>query len=196
MTDFTKVRANLERRGFQVSCFAAAQEAADYLTAKLEGKTIGYGGSMTLKQLGLMERLEGRAALLGHWSGSTRQEAAAAPIYLTSVNGLAETGELINIDGTGNRISAATSAKEAVYYIAGVNKVAETFDKALWRARNVASPLNARRLGRKTPCALKELKCYDCKSPERICRELNVLWRKLNGTENCYVVLIGEEIGY
>ena len=87
MTDFTKVRANLERRGFQVSCFAAAQEAADYLTAKLEGKTIGYGGSMTLKQLGLMERLEGRAALLGHWSGSTRQEAAAAPIYLTSVNG-------------------------------------------------------------------------------------------------------------
>ena len=62
MTDFTKVRANLERKGFQVSCFAAAQEAADYLTAKLEGKTIGYGGSMTLKQLGLMERLEGRAA--------------------------------------------------------------------------------------------------------------------------------------
>ena len=62
MTDFTKVRANLERKGFQVSCFAAAQEAADYLTAKLEGKTIGYGGSMTLKQLGLMERLEGRPA--------------------------------------------------------------------------------------------------------------------------------------
>ena len=164
MTDFTKVRANLERRGFQVSCFAAAQEAADYLTAKLEGKTIGYGGSMTLKQLGLMERLEGRAALLGHWSGSTRQEAAAAPIYLTSVNGLAETGELISIDGTGNRVASTIFGHH--------------------------------RLGCKTPCAVKGDKCYDCSSPERICRALAVLWEKPKGIGRAEVVLIDEDLGY
>ena len=196
MTDFTKVRANLERRGFQVSCFAAAQEAADYLTAKLEGKTIGYGGSMTLKQLGLMECLEGRAALLGHWSGSTRQEAAAAPIYLTSVNGLAETGELINIDGTGNRVASTIFGHEEVYFLIGRNKLAPDYDAALWRARNIASPKNAHRLGCKTPCAVKGDKCYDCSSPERICRALAVLWEKPKGIGRAEVVLIDEDLGY
>lgn len=193
------LQKNLEDRGFTYLYFPTAQEAADYLVDTLHGKTIGIGGSMTLEAMGVYERLQADNQVYWHAKvpgPETLSQAAAAQVYLSSVNGIAQTGELINIDGTGNRISAATSAKEAVYYIAGVNKVAETFDKALWRARNVASPLNARRLGRKTPCALKELKCYDCKSPERICRELNVLWRKLNGTENCYVVLIGEEIGY
>ena len=195
MTDFTKVRANLERRGFQVSCFAAAQEAADYLTAKLEGKTIGYGGSMTLKQLGLMERLEGRAALLGHWSGSTRQEAAAAPIYLTSVNGLAETGELINIDGTGNRVSSSLYGHRKVYLLAGRNKISPNFHSALQRVRNVVAPKNAQRLGRKTPCAAKGDRCYDCDSPERICRGLTVLYKKM-GSMDMEVVLVDQELGY
>lgn len=196
MTDFTKVRANLERRGFQVSCFAAAQEAADYLTAKLEGKTIGYGGSMTLKQLGLMERLEGRAALLGHWSGSTHQEAAAAPIYLTSVNGLAETGELINIDGTGNRVASTIFGHKRVYFVVGRNKIAPDYDQALWRARNIAAPRNCQRLGLKTPCAVKADKCYNCSSPERSCRALVVLWEKPRNVERMEVILIDEELGY
>ena len=196
MTDWTKLTKNLEERGFTVHTFATKEEAADYLDSQIDGVSVAFGGSMTVQEMGLYPRLAAHNNALWHWDRAGLMEALSTDVYITSVNGLAETGELINIDGTGNRISAATSAKEAVYYIAGVNKVAETFDKALWRARNVASPLNARRLGRKTPCALKELKCYDCKSPERICRELNVLWRKLNGTENCYVVLIGEEIGY
>lgn len=196
MTDWTKLTKNLEERGFTPKVFATKEEAADYLDREIDGVSVAFGGSMTVQEMGLYPRLAAHNNALWHWDRAGLMEALATDVYITSVNGLAETGELINIDGTGNRISAATSAKEAVYYIAGVNKVAETFDKALWRARNVASPLNARRLGRKTPCALKELKCYDCKSPERICRELNVLWRKLNGTENCYVVLIGEEIGY
>ena len=94
-------------------------------------------------------------------------------------------------------ISAASSAKEAVYFIAGANKIAPDYDQALWRARNVASPLNARRLNRKTPCAQgKELKCYDCQSPERICNGLSVLWRKLSGTKTCTVVLVKEDLGY
>ena len=100
-------------------------------------------------------------------------------------------------DGSGNRISAASSAKEAAYFIAGANKIAPDFDRALWRARNVAAPLNARRLNRKTPCAQgEEVRCYDCKSPERICNGLSVLWRKLGGTKVCEVVLVKEELGY
>ena len=90
--------------------------------------------------------------------------------------------------------SAATGAHERVYYLVGRNKLAETFDKALWRARNIASPLNARRLNRETPCVKNELKCYDCNSPQRICNALVVLWGPMMGMET-EVVLIDETLG-
>ena len=196
MTDFTKVRANLEERGFQVSCFATAQEAADYLDAKLDGKTVACGGSITLKELGLLKRLATHATVLSQRSGASFAEAAAAPVYLSSVNGLAETGELINIDGTGNRVASTIFGHEEVYFVIGRNKLAPDYDAALWRARNIASPKNAQRLGKKTPCAVKGDKCYDCKSPERICRALTVLWEKPKGIGRSEVVLIDEDLGY
>ena len=94
-------------------------------------------------------------------------------------------------------MAATLNDREKVVFITGINKVAEDFHQALWRARNIAAPLNARRLNRKTPCALKEeMKCYDCKSPERICNGLTVLWRKMGGVKECEVVLIQEELGY
>ena len=116
-------------------------------------------------------------------------------VYLTSVNGLAETGELINIDGTGNRVSGELFGHKKVYFIVGRNKLAPTYEEALRRARNVASPKNAQRLGVKTPCAVKGDRCYDCKSPERICRGLVVLWEKMKSCE-MEVVLIDEDLGY
>ena len=198
--DWDKVTSNLEARGFAVVLCDTAAQAADFLTGAIHGKTVGFGGSMTLDRLGLFQRLSADNQCFWHWKTpgpETVAAAAASQVYVTSVNALAETGELINIDGGGNRISAAASAKEAVYYVVGRNKLAPDFDQALWRARNVASPLNARRLNRKTPCAQgKELKCYDCQSPERICNGLSVLWRKLSGTKTCTVVLVKEDLGY
>lgn len=198
--DWDKVTSNLEARGFAVVLCDTAAQATDFLTGAIHGKTVGFGGSMTLDRLGLFQRLSADNQCFWHWKTpgpETVAAAAAAQVYVTSVNALAETGELINIDGGGNRISAAASAKEAVYYVVGQNKIAPDFDQALWRARNVASPLNARRLNRKTPCAQgKELKCYDCQSPERICNGLSVLWRKLSGTKTCTVVLVKEDLGY
>ena len=176
MYDFSTVKANLEARGFAVSCFATAEEACDYLTGKLAGKTVGHGGSVTLQEMGLLDKLSACATVVSHWNGHSFAEAAGAPVYLTSVNGLAETGEIINIDGTGNRVASTIFGHEEVYFVVGRNKLAPDYDKALWRARNIASPKNAQRLGRKTPCAAKGDKCYDCKSPERICRALAVLW--------------------
>lgn len=199
MMNLETLQKNLEARGFVYRYYPTAQEAAGALAAELHGKTIGFGGSMTLEAMGLYDRLSADNQVFWHWrtpGPETLEKAQNAQVYLSSVNGIAETGELINIDGTGNRISASMSAKETVYFIAGVNKIAEDYDKALWRARNVAAPLNARRIGTKTPCALKELKCYDCKSPERICRGLTVLWRKLNGVKECVVVVVGEDLGY
>ena len=82
-----------------------------------------------------------------------------------------------------------------VYFVVGINKIEPDYDRALWRARNVAAPKNAQRLGRKTPCAVKGDRCYDCKSPERICRGLVVLWEAVANME-MEVVLIDQDLGY
>ena len=194
------LQKTVEARGFSYRYFDTAAQATDYLAGSISGKTVGIGGSMTLLDMGIYERLQENNDVAWHWKTpgpETLAKAAAAQVYLTSVNGIAETGEIINIDGTGNRVAATLYDREKVYLVAGVNKVAPTYEEALWRARNIAAPLNARRLNRKTPCALKEeMKCYDCKSPERICNGLTVLWRKLGGVKECELILIGQELGY
>ena len=197
MTDFSTVEKNLRDRGYKVCSFGSGKEAADYLVAELKGKSVGIGGSMTIKELGLYDRLSEDSIVYWHWETGpkTRADAASAQVYLTSVNGLAETGEIINIDGAGNRVASTLYGHEKIYYIVGRNKLAKTYDDALWRARNIASPKNARKLGRKTPCAVNADKCYDCKSPDRICRGLVVMWEPMMNME-AEVILIDEELGF
>lgn len=199
MTDFTEVKKNLEARGFRVSTFAAAEEAAAYLDRSIDGVSVGFGGSVTAEQMGLFEKLAAHNQAFWHWrpesAADPRREAMTADMYITSVNGLAETGELINIDGTGNRVAATLYGHRKVWFIVGRNKLAPTYEEALWRARNIAAPKNAQRLQRKTPCAVKGDRCYDCKSPERICRGLTVLWECVSGME-MEVVLIDQDLGY
>lgn len=196
MADFETLRKNLERNGFQVSYFDTAEEACAYLDQKLDGKTVGHGGSVTLQEMGLLDRLERHAVVYRHQPQNIPAGAAAAQAYLCSVNGLAETGEIINIDGTGNRVASTMFGHEELYLVVGVNKIAPDYDSALWRARNIAAPLNARRLERKTPCAVKGDRCYNCNSPERICRGLTVLWKKPFGIQRAEVVLIDQKLGY
>ena len=174
----------------------AAQQAADYLDSVIDQTSVALGGSVTLDQLGLYPRLSSHNRCLWHWKGDDRMDGIQTEVYLSSVNGLAETGELINIDGAGNRVASTIFGHEEVYFIVGVNKLAPDYDAALWRARNVASPKNARRLGKKTPCAVRGDKCYDCKSPERICRALVVLWERPTGIGRAEVVLVNEPLGY
>ena len=200
MTDFTTVKKNLESKRFRVSAFATAEEAADYLDRSIDGVSVGIGGSVTAEQMGLYEKLSGHNRVFWHWRpGSAedpRREAMTADMYITSVNGMAETGELINIDGTGNRVASTIFGHEEVYFIVGVNKLAPDYDAALWRARNIAGPKNAQRLSKKTPCAVKADKSYDCASPERICNAMVVFWHKPGGIGRCEVVLVDEDLGY
>ena len=200
MTDFSRVKQNLEARGFRVSVFATAAEAADYLDSAIDNTSVGFGGSVTLEQMGLYERLERHDRVNWHWrptvdGADARQAAMTAEHYITSVNGLAETGELINIDGTGNRVASTLYGHKKVWFVVGRNKLAPTYEEALWRARNIAAPKNAQRLKRKTPCAVKADHCYDCKSPESICRGLVVLWEAI-GSMEMEVVLVDEALGY
>ena len=194
---FDTVKKNLEARGFSVRTFATAAEAAAYLNEAIDGKTVGFGGSVTLQDMGLYELLGSHNEVHWHWVNGPeeRKIAMQTQVYLTSANGLAETGEIINIDGSCNRVAGTLFGHEKVYFIVGRNKLAPTYDEALWRARNIASPKNAQRLGKKTPCAVKGDRCYDCKSPDRICRSLVVLWGPPIGMET-EVVLVDEDLGF
>ena len=194
--DFTKVSENLTKHGFAVSAFATKAAAAEYLNSAIDGKTVGFGGSCTLEEMGLYDSLSAHNTVYWHWKGTpVGTEAGFAQVYLLSANGLSETGEIINIDGRGNRVAASMFGHEKVYFVIGRNKLAPTYDEALFRARNIAAPKNAQRLSKKTPCAIKGDRCYNCSSPDRICRGLVVLWETMMDIQ-MEVVLVDEDLGY
>lgn len=198
--DIQKAMENLKKRGFDVSYFEDRASAVRYLTGEIRNTTVGFGGSVTVAQLGLYEALEPNNTVFSHSvqpdKAAAMHGAAEADVYITSANGIAESGEIVNIDGAGNRVSATLHNKKTVYYVVGVNKFADTLEQAIWRARNIAAPKNAQRLNRKTPCAAKADRCYDCSSPECICRALVVMWKKMMGVGKAEVVIINEELGY
>lgn len=196
MAELKKAAEKLEKLGYTVKVFATKEEAADYLDSAIDETSVGFGGSVTTQELGLYDRLAAHNETHWHWVGGPeeRKEAQDCKVYITSANGLAETGEIINIDGGGNRVAATLYGHEKVYFVIGRNKLAPTYDEALWRARNIAAPKNAQRLGRKTPCAIKADRCYNCSSPERICRGLVVMWAPMMGCET-EIVLVDEDLG-
>lgn len=191
----------LQRAGYTVSCFADATLAAAYLDQAIDGKTVGFGDSMTLVHMGLYDKLVRHNTVHdpqhcdpGMDFFSTAKECLNTEIFITSVNAAAESGELVNIDGTGNRIAGSLFGHDKVYFVLGMNKVCPTLHEAIWRARNIAAPRNAHRLGLKTPCAPKANTCYDCSSKDRICNGLIIHYRKMNDIE-MEIVLIDEELG-
>ena len=196
MPDMKKTAENLTKLGYTVKRFATKAEAADYLDSAIDATTVGIGGSTTVQELGLYERLSAHNEVHWHWVGgpAEREAAMTARVYLTSANGLAETGEIVNIDGNGNRVASTLYGHEKVYFVIGRNKLEKDYDGALWRARNVAAPKRAASMGRKTPCAVKADRCYDCKSPERICRGLVVLWGPMSSCA-AEIVLVDEDLG-
>ena len=198
--DLRKTAENMKARGFTVRCYATAAEAAAALAEELRGRTVGIGGSMTVAQMGLAEMLERQGCTVyarsRSMSPAEAEQAGRAERYISSANGIAETGEIVNIDGTGNRVAATLYGPQKLYLIAGRNKLAPTLQDAVWRARNIAAPLNARRLNKKTPCTVGEPKCHDCRSPERICRGMTIHMAPMKGVGETIVVLIDEELGY
>ncbi|MDR0363250.1 MAG: lactate utilization protein [Planctomycetota bacterium] len=189
---------NLSKRGYAVSRFASRGDAVSHLVDALSGETVGFGGSVTLDELGLYEALEKKNTVVWHWRGKGEEErgrVAEFTVFLTSANAVAETGEMVNIDGTGNRLACSLYHPRTVYFVIGGNKVAPDLASAVARARNVASPKNAERLGLDLPCA-KDLRCHDCASPNRICRSMVIHMRPMSGAAHTEVVLVDEDLGY
>lgn len=202
--ELQELKSVLEKKGYEVSFFETKEEAAKYIDGAVDKRSVGIGGSVSVKEMGLFEMLKSHNTVWWHndpeqakeyGAETVRHKEIQTEVYISSVNGVSEQGEFVNIDGGGNRIGATCYGHDKYYYIIGKNKLAKNLEKAIWRARNIASPKNAQRLGRKTPCAVKGDKCYDCNSPERICRGLLIQWQKMAGA-NAEVVLVNENLGY
>ena len=202
MEKLIKLQEALREKGYIVKIYENKEEAAAYIDSQIDNCVVGIGGSQTVVQMKLFERLASHNEVSWHDEkpeGMTimevRQAATRAGVYISSVNAISMDGVIVNIDNTGNRVAAISFGPDKVFLVIGENKVTEDYNSAIFRARNVAAPKNAKRLNRKTPCALAGDKCYDCKSPERICRNLSVLWNLPTGIEY-HVVLINEKLGY
>lgn len=197
-----KAIAALKHNGYKVTLFKTSEDAAEYLDSSINDKSVGFGDSDTLLHLNLFERLSSHNRVVdpGHcMQGKTFYETAVecltTNIFLTSVNAMSETGELVNIDGTGNRIAGSLFGHKKVYFVVGTNKLTSTLEEAIWRARNIAAPRNAMRLGLRTPCAIKGDHCYNCSSPDRICNGIITYYKKMNNMD-MEIVIINEELGF
>jgi L-lactate utilization protein LutB len=193
----------LTRNGFKARFFETADAARAALVDSIDpAETVATGGSMTIKGMGIKEALAAKGIkLLSHNDASSPEEkaaifkaAAVTDVYLSSINALTADGVILNIDATGNRVSSTVFGHKRVCYIAGVNKITRNLQEALVRLKNVATPLNAKRLQRNTPCAATG-KCENCNAADRLCRATVIIERPLFGAESA-VFLINETLGY
>ncbi|MGZ3534719.1 MAG: lactate utilization protein [Thermodesulfobacteriota bacterium] len=178
----------------------AVQEIRKQITP---GQRIGVGGSLTVRGLGILEKLEGEGyTIYDHWkpglskenSFAIRKSQMTSDLFLSSSNAVTLNGELVNIDGIGNRVNSTNFGPGKVVLVAGYNKIVDDVQEGIKRIKNVAAPLNARRLNIDVPCA-KVGRCVDCNSPNRICRVIVIHERKPSLTD-ILIILVGEELGF
>ena len=194
---------NLNRRNMEAFYCPTAKEAVKKVSELIaDGSTVTWGGSMTVRDLGIPDMLRHRGTLEvldrdmveGEAVKDIYLRAFTADVYLTSANAISEDGIIVNIDGNGNRVAAITWGPKKVIFIIGLNKVAQTVEAALSRARGTASPINAQRFDIKTPCQTDGI-CHNCNSPESICSYVHFLRNSRNKGRHV-VVLVGENLGY
>lgn len=207
-----RMKKALAKNNFEPYVVAGASAAKalvmDELLPKLieEEKTrsASFGGSMTLVHSGIYDAVKAVDGLevLDTYDKSgpayetiaTRRKSLTADVFLTSTNAVTESGQLVNLDGTGNRVAALAFGPRFVIVVAGRNKIVPDMDAAMQRIRNYAAPINSRRLNRKTPC-VKTLRCEDCNSPDRICNTWAITeksWPK----NRIKVVLVDQDMGF
>ena len=195
--------ANLEKRQMKGYYCATKEEAvAQILELMPEGSSIGWGGSMSLTECGLMDAIRGgRYDIIDRDTAKSREEQKAiyakivgCDFFLMSTNAITMDGELVNVDGRGNRLAFLCYGPENVILVTGMNKVVSDVESGIKRVHDVASPANTVRLNRKTPCALTG-RCGNCLSPDCICSQ-TVITRFSVQPDRIKVVLVGEELGY
>lgn len=196
----------MEKRQFEACYCATKEEALDKIKSYFyDGCSISCGGSASLKEVGIKNYLETeggeRYNYINRDLAKTAQEkrevfskASLADFYLMSSNAITLDGELVNVDGMGNRVAALCFGPANVLVIASMNKVVKDVEAAIWRTRNIAAPPNAVRLNCDTPCASVG-SCANCLKPDCICADI-VVTRFSRTPGRIKVILVGEEMGY
>jgi len=202
-----KTFTSLKKAGFMAYYAKDSEEAIEKILSLVpEDALVGLGGSVTLREMKIPQLLMKRGnQVADHWKArekgaspeevlEIRRKHINSDVFITSINAITETGILVNIDGGGQRVAATIFGPKHVIVVIGINKIVRDLEEALWRARNVAAPINAKRLNKKTPC-VETGKCEDCDSPERNCNVTTIMHRKPSAT-NITVILVGEKLGY
>jgi len=193
----------LEKRGFHVQVCTDAAQSRQQALEIIGQSSAGFGGSVTLDDLGLYDILKSRGNdVAWHWKVpaeqtlAERDAALKKEIYLTSANAICADGKMINIDGFGNRVAGTFYGPEKVILIAGRNKIVDgSLEDAIERAKRDACVPNAKRLKRNTPCAVTG-QCTDCQSPDRMCHVTVILEGPSTHVKAFYVLLVDEDLGY
>lgn len=194
---------NLMRRHFNAYFCPTAAEAVEKVSALIpDGSSVTWGGSMTIRDMGLTAALHRRnLRILDRDEATSHDEAQriyrkafSCDYYLTSANAISENGVIVNIDGNGNRVAAITFGPKNVIFVIGLNKVAQDVSSALARARSTASPINATRFDISTPCRADGI-CHNCNSADSICNYIHFT-RNSHPAGRHTVVLVGEDLGY
>lgn len=194
----------LKKNGFEAEYCATGADAAERLLELIpEAASVGFGGSWTLKAIGISEKLAERGnTILDHGApGLTSEEKAdirrkqqICDVFLSGTNALTMDGRLVNMDGSGNRVAAMIFGPGKVIVVAGTNKIVKDLDAAEERIQMKAAPINNKRLGTPNPCSRTGV-CMDCQGPTRICNVLTVISKRPSGT-NFHVLIVGEELGF
>ncbi|HWR06375.1 lactate utilization protein [Sporomusa sp.] len=194
----------LQKNRFTAVYFPTATEALEQLLSEIPVEaTVGIGGSWTLIQLELVEKLEarGNTVFCHHKPGLTpaeildiRRKQLTCDVFLTSTNALTKDGWLVNTDATGNRVAAMIFGPKKVIVLTGANKIVDNLEEAQERIRTTAAPANNKRLNRPNPC-VKTGYCVDCQGPTRLCN-VNTIIHKRPPASNIHVWVVGEELGY
>ena len=194
---------NLARRNMQAFYCPTSQEAVGKVLELIPaGSSVTWGGSMTIRDIGIPDALRQKGCyevldrnLVEGDEAKVQMyvRAFTTDVYLSSANAISEDGVIVNIDGNGNRVAAITWGPKKVIFVIGLNKVAQTVEAALARARSTASPINAARFDIKTPCQTDGV-CHNCNSSESICNYVHFLRNSPRGKHT--VILVGEDLGY
>lgn len=194
----------LEKRRMEGRYCPTREDAVKTAMALTAADTaVSFGGSMTLAETGILDALRQRddIRLIDRSLAKTPEEikqayrdSFSAHTYFMSTNAITLDGQLVNIDGNGNRVAALIYGPDQVIVVAGMNKVAATIDDALRRVRNIASPPNCIRLHKNTPCAATGM-CAECLGDDCICSQ-TVITRRSGIVGRIKILLVGEELGY
>jgi hypothetical protein len=199
-----KIIEKLKLRNMDGYYTATKEDALALVKEKFltKGVSVAWGGSMSLKEIGVMDYLNNSECVVyDRMSAKTPEEEKImkgnminADYFLMSTNAITMDGELVNIDGYANRVSFLCYGPEHVLVLAGMNKVVPNVEQGIDRVRNIASPPNALRLNKNTPCAVNG-RCADCLAEDCICSQI-VVTRRSSVKNRITVILIGEELGY